>query len=86
MIAMFDIPFWVIKQSYEKIKKKEGICKILPDIRIMIGENGSITPEHLVCSSSSGMGGQATGTAANYCENCIAKKNLKEFYKKRRNK
>ena len=71
MKLLIDIPHEAIIEAYEEIKKKEGICKILPKARFILRNNvDKIEYTCLVCDDR--MGGKQTGIGAQYCENCLS--------------
>ena len=67
-IGYIDIENDTIVEYLEKVKKKIGICKILPAGRFQITNEG-IQFGYLICSNK--MGGDSTGIAAEYCKNCV---------------
>lgn len=72
MIAMIDISHEAILEAAEQIKKKKGICKILPRARFIL-RDGDTNFEFnlLVCDNR--MGGEQTGILALLCKNCKQK-------------
>jgi hypothetical protein len=72
-IGSLNIPYEEIIKSYKDImeKKKQKVCKILPDSTFFIREDGSISYFGLVCGHR--MGGESTGVAAKWCKNCKTK-------------
>jgi len=67
-----DISNQEIEKYLRDVKKKIGICKILPRARFQITIKG-ILYDYLVCSPED-MNGEATGVSADMCKNCVLKK------------
>lgn len=72
MKVIVDIPNEAILEAAKAIKKKDGICKILPKARfhILDGED-NFEFDLLVCDDR--MKGEQTGIAAGHCKNCVIK-------------
>ena len=72
MKVMVDIPNEAILKAAEAIKKKDGICKILPRARFHILDGrDNFEFNLLVCDAR--MGGEQTGISASHCKNCVNK-------------
>jgi len=65
-----DIPADQAVKYSADLKKKEGVCKVMPRARFSFMGDGSIQYAGLVCSSLD-MAGDATGIGAGSCKNCI---------------
>lgn len=72
MRASMDITYEVIQKYLEVVEKKKGICKIMPEGRFHVADNGLVSFQTLVCDDR--MGGLQTGVSAEHCANCILKK------------
>jgi len=66
-----DIENDEIVKYLKDVKKKEGICRILPRGRFSLRRNGEPMYDGLICSDK--MGGEQTGVGAIGCRNCIKK-------------
>lgn len=72
-IGYSDIPADEITKAAEATQKKVGTCRVLPRSRFTLYGDGRYVFNGLVCSPEE-MGGEATGVAAELCENCIKKR------------
>jgi hypothetical protein len=63
-----DIENDELQKYFDAVRKKVGVCEILPRARFSLKTNGAPTYSGLVCSEK--MGGRQTGVGAEYCQNC----------------
>ena len=64
-----DIENDELQKYFDAVKKREGVCRILPRGRFSLRLNGRPMFNGLVCSEF--MGGNQTGIGAEHCENCL---------------
>lgn len=67
-----DIEHEELEKYFVAVKKKIGICDILPRARFSLRNNGFPTYDGLVCSEK--MTGRQTGIGAEWCKNCVLEK------------